>query len=60
MFVTYHKETKEVAYIGHKEPVYFTDNLALAEIEDVPFNRFGNYIYNEETNSVEQIPTSKE
>ena len=60
MFITYDKETKEVAYIGHKEPAYFTDNLALAEIEDVPFNRLGNYIYDEESNTVEQVPVPEE
>ena len=58
MFITYLKDSKKVAYIGEKKPVSYTDNLALAEIEDVPFNRFGNYIYNEETNTVEQVSVS--
>ncbi len=36
MYITYHKDTKKVAYVGNKKPVAYSENLALAEVESVP------------------------
>lgn len=33
IYLTYHKETKKVCYIGKKRPIAYTDNLQLVDSE---------------------------
>lgn len=61
MYITYDKNNKRVAYMGDNVPISYSDTLKVAFVESCPNIKKDHYlVYNEETNTVEQVPVPEE